>query len=64
MSTPFSDWLSKVLLAVIPIILTAFTTIAWQNSHAINAFALKLDVYQKEVEHHRMLIEKRLGCKE
>jgi hypothetical protein len=64
MSLQLNDWLSKVLLAVIPIILAAFTTIAWQNSHAINAFALKLDVYQKEVEHHRMLIEKKMGCKD
>jgi len=58
-----NDWLSKCVLALIPIMLASLTTIAWQNSHAVNAFALKLDLYQKEVEHHRVLIEQKMGCK-
>ena len=63
MSIQLNDWLSKALLAVIPIVLAAFCTLAWQNSHAINTFSLKLDVYKKEVEHHRVLIEQKMGCK-
>ena len=63
MSLQLNDWLSKCILAIIPILLAALTTIAWQNSHTVNAFALKLDLYQKEVEHHRVLIEQKMGCK-
>jgi len=43
--------------------MAGLTTLAWQNSQAVSAFALKLDVYQKEVEHHRVLIEQKMGCK-
>ncbi len=63
MSLQLNDWLSKVLLAMIPVMLAGLSTLAWQNSHAVNAFALKLDLYQKEVEHHRVLIEQKMGCK-
>ena len=63
MTASVQDWISKVSLAVIPVILAAFATLAWQNAHAITAFSLKLDMYQKEVEHHRVLIEQKMGCK-
>ncbi len=63
MSIQLNDWLSKCLLAIIPIMMAGLTTLAWQNSQAVSAFALKLDVYQKEVEHHRVLIEQKMGCK-
>lgn len=56
------DWLPKILLAAVPLVLGALTTIAWQNSHALATLAFRFDTTEKELAHLRGLVEQRLTC--
>lgn len=62
MSIQLSDWFSKGIVALIPIMLGALTTLAWQNSHGINAIGVRLEAHQREIDYNRRLIEDRMGC--
>ena len=56
--------LVKVAAALVPILLAALTTVAWQNSHAISLLVREYDDLRAEQAHQRDLLEQRLaGCK-
>ena len=50
----------KVLAALIPVLLGALVTLAWQNSHRLVVITNDLEHVEDEVSHLRNLVEQRL----
>ena len=58
-----SIWL-KVVLALVPVLIGALTTVAWQNSHDMALLTREYADIKGELDHQRELLEQRLaGCK-
>lgn len=50
-------------MALIPIMVGALVTIAWQNSHNLVVLTREYDDVKAELDHQRELLEQRLaGC--
>jgi hypothetical protein len=55
-----STWL-KVVLALVPVLIGALTTVAWQNSHDMALLTREYADINAELAHQRELLEQRLG---
>jgi hypothetical protein len=53
-------WL-KVVLALVPVLIGALTTVAWQNSHDMALLTREYADINAELQHQRELLEQRLG---
>ena len=53
-----------MVLALVPVLIGALTTVAWQNSHDMRLLTREYDDIKGELEHQRHLMEQRLvDCK-
>ena len=51
-------------MALMPVLIGALTTIAWQNSHSIALLTREYGDLKSELDHQRDLLEQRIaGCK-
>ena len=55
-----SIWL-KVVLALVPVLIGALTTVAWQNSRDMALLTREYADIKGELDHQRELLEQRLG---
>jgi hypothetical protein len=54
----------KVVMALVPVLIGALTTVAVQNSHSISLLTQEYSDIKAEQAHQRDLLEQRLaGCK-
>jgi hypothetical protein len=54
------QWAVKLLAALIPVLLGALVTIAWQNSHRLAVLTAEVANVEQEMTHLRTLVEDRL----
>lgn len=51
------SWVVNLLLALVPLLLVALVTIAWQNSHAITRLSTHVDLLDRDVVNLREAVE-------
>lgn len=60
MAQMIHSWISKLFIALIPVLLAALVTIAWQNSHTLTVLTHRIERNERETQHLRELIEEEL----
>jgi hypothetical protein len=51
------EWLPKIVIALIPLLLGGLATIAWQNSHALAALGVNIEAIRLDLERTKASLE-------